>query len=284
MTTDVEKIKDVDGRIGFRSIGFTGDISTYGRVNLLLELFDSKLRFIKSLKGLKVGQIFKLLEDTNRISKVYRGNELFRLGYKEEFLKLIAENFIKDKRILYYWGSSKKEEGFLGLAVVPAKLFYSNMSKPSSKVKKYIQVKIPLSQKPDQIQKEIADHLMDILKKELGQERWEKILEMSAGSGLLRSGSIKGWPLVRNTIFTVYTILLPIYQTRAHMYGLQKWRGEKAKYPEALLKDIVQLFQERFRGDFEDLTERDIVSSINYRNKGIKYTIRKTDLHRFVIR
>jgi hypothetical protein len=265
MSTDVGKIKDIDARIIFRSIKFTGDQSTHDRVNFWLVSFTSKLRFIKSLRGLKVGQIFRMLEDTNRISEVYRGNELFRLGYKEEFLKLVAENFIKDERILYYLGSSKEEGGFLGLAVVPTNLFYSNISKPYSKVKKYIQAKILLSQKSDQIQKEITDHLMDILKKELGQERWEKILEMSAGSRLLRSGTTKSWPIVGNSIYTAYTILLPIYPARAHMHPGAKRSGERAKYPKALLKELVQLFQERFPEDFKDLTEKDVVRCIQYR-------------------
>ena len=109
-----------------------------------------------------------------------------------------------------------------------------------------------------------------ILSRELGQERWNEILEMEASSGLLRSGSIKSWPLVKDTIYSVYTLLLPIYPTRAHMYGLKKHKGEKAKYPKALLKDLVQLFQEHFPEDLMDLTEENVISCIQYRTGGEK--------------
>lgn len=265
-TSRVEEIKDVDARITFRSIKYTGNFSIYERVNLLLQWFASHLKFLKSLEGQKIKQVFKLIEGASRISAVYRGMDTFTLKYREEFLKFIADSLMEDKRIFYCLG----KDNSLGLAVIPTTLFSKPKRAYYSKIQKYIRVKISLSQKSGQVLKEISDNLRNILKQELGQESWNKILETKAGTKLLRSGSIKSWPLAGDTIYTAYTILLPIYPTRAHLYGLQKWEGEKAKYPKALLKDLVQLFQERFQEDFKDLTESDVRRSIQYRmDKGL---------------
>ena len=269
MATDTEEIKDIDARIAHRSMRVTGDVSVHQDVTLLLEIFAFQLKFLKSLRKLKIKQIFKLIEGTDRISGVFGGSRIFTFSYRLEFLKFMADSLMTDKRIFYYMGSSKKEGGFIWLAVVPTALLSSSTSgeSPFSKIEEYIQARVSLVEKSELVLKEIADHLRDILGQELGQERWDKILEMKAGRGLLRSGPVKGWPLVKEMIYTAYTILLPIYPARAHMYKLQKWEGEKARYPKALLKDLVQLFVERFPEDLKDLTEGDIVSCIKYRTE-----------------
>jgi hypothetical protein len=262
---DFERIEDIDARISARSIKYTGNFSVYEALNLLLEIFTSRLKFLKSLRGLKVKQVFELtIEGANRISEVHRDSKVFPLKYREDFLKLIANSLMKDKRILYVMGSSKEEGDFLGLAVIPTALLSSLEKSSLSEIQECIRAKIPY-QESNQMLENVVDSLRDILSQELGQERWNEILETKAGSGLLRSGPIKSWPFVGDTIYTAYNLLLPIYPIRAHMYKQQKWEGEKAKYPKALLKDLVQLFQERFPKDLKELTEENVTRCIQYR-------------------
>jgi len=267
LITNIDEIGDIDARIVQRSLKFTGSFSIPQAINLLLGMLAFRLKFFKSLRGLKVKQVFELIEDTDRVSEVFRESKIFNFGYQLEFLKFLADSLMDDKSIFYYMGSSKKEGGFLGLAVIPTALLFSKISRksPLSKLQRYIQAKISLSERSEEILKKAAHHLKDILSRELGQERWDEILEKEASSGLLRSGSVRSWPLVKDTIYAVYTVLLPIYPVRAHVYGRKKHEGEKAKYPKALLKDMVQLFREHFPEDLMDLTEENVVSCIQYR-------------------
>jgi hypothetical protein len=266
LITNIDEIGDIDARIVQRSLVFTGSFSIPQASNLLLEMLAFRIKFFKSLRGLKVKQVFKLIEGTDRISEVFGESKIFNFGYELEVLKFLADSLMDDKSIIFYMGSSKKEGGFLGLALIPTALLFSKNSRKSSfsKVQRYIQAKISLSGRSEEILKKTADQLKDILSRELGRERWNEILEMEASSGLLRSESVKSWPLVKDTIYTVYTLLLPIYPTRAHVYGRKKQAGEKAKYPKALLRDLVQLFQEHFPEDLMDLTEKNVISCIQY--------------------
>ena len=72
---------------------------------------------------------------------------------------------------------------------------------------------------------------------------------------------------MRDAIFGLYTLLLPIYPTRKRVYNRKEYKGEKALYPQALLIDLVELLKERFPDDLKDLTKDNIVSAIQYRLK-----------------
>ena len=256
--TDPEKIEDVEARIGFRSVKITGTLVALDLINNTFMMLASDLKLLKSLRGLTVREALKIAKDAGRVSERFENIAIYIGGYKEEVLKLIAENFLK-KRVVYYINKSKQEGLFMGLALVPK----STLS--VAEVQKNVQVKIPLSQKSAEIQKVLTNHLENILKEEIGRDTWRKIIEMPVGRKLLRSGSMKSWPLVKDTISLLYTILLPLYPSRAHMRGFKKWRGEKTKYPQALIRDLVQLFHGRFLEDFKDLTEKDIISCVQYR-------------------
>ncbi len=263
MAIDFEKVADIDSRIASRSMTYAGDFSIYQKADVLLGMFPLKL--LKTLTGLTVKQVFEAIGGADRINELFRNSKIFPLKYREEFLIFLANRLMRDKWILYHIGESKKGESCLGLAVVPTNYLGPHRggrdNRSSRKIKQYLRAEIPF-QEHQQMIREITEHLMEILKEELGQERWNKVLEMKAGSGLLRIGAIKGWPIFGDTIYQLYKVLLPIYPTLAHGAG-----GE-AKYPRALMRDLVELVKERFPDDFGDLTERDVVRCVQYRGKG----------------
>ncbi len=78
---------------------------------------------------------------------------------------------------------------------------------------------------------------------------------------------MKSWPFVGDTIYKLYILLLPLYPTTAHMHPSVKVKGQKAKYPADLMRDLVDLFKKRFPGDFDDLNEKDVTRAIQYRMK-----------------
>jgi hypothetical protein len=263
--TDPEKIKDVEARIGFRSMKVKGNLVVLDLINNTFMMLASRLKLLKSLRGLNVREALKIAKDANRVSERFGNAEIYIRSYKEDVLELIAENFL-EKFVVHYINESKQEGLCMGLALVQK----SALSEPG--VQEKVQVMIPLSQKSTEIQKVLTDHLEKLLKEEMGPDKWKKIMEMPVGRKLMRSGSMKSWPIVRNTIYNLYATMLPLYPSRAHIYGFnKKWQGEKAKYPQALLRDLIQLFQERFPKDFKDLIEKDVISCVQYRKK--KYLV-----------
>ncbi len=104
MITNVDEIGDIDARMVQRSLIFTGNFSIPQAVNLLLGMLGFRLKFFKSLRGLKVKQALKLIEDTDRVSEVFGESKIFDFGYRLEVLKFLADSIMKDKSIFYYMG------------------------------------------------------------------------------------------------------------------------------------------------------------------------------------
>jgi hypothetical protein len=259
LIVDADKIEDVEARIGFRSVRITGTCApVLDLINDTFMMLASDLKLLKSLRGLTVREALKIAKDAGRVYQRFEDIAIYVRGYKEEILALIARNFLK-KRVVYIIEKSK--EGGLSIGVTLA----SETALSAQKVKKNVQVKMSLAEEGGKIQKFLAAQLENIMKEEVGRDAWEKIMEMAVGRKLMRSGSMKSWPFVKDAIYLLYTTLLPFYPSRAHMRELKEWTGEKAKYPQALMRDLVQLFHERLPEDFKDLTEKDVISCVQYR-------------------
>lgn len=252
---DPNEITDIDARISFRSISQTGSLLTYEKANTLLLLLSGELQFLKKFREYKVGEALDILNESSHIFDNDEKFGLLNLSYRNKILHLIAEKYLK-KSIVYHIGKG----GSLQVALYEG-----------TKKKNICKVKIPLHQKSNEVLKSTTDSLETILKYEL-KDKWDKLMKEPMSKKLVRRGDIKSWPIVKERIYILYTILLPIYPSRAHMYGLKKWEGQKAKYSDSLTKDIVQILKERFPNDLKNLTEGVIESCIQYR-KGKKKRI-----------
>ena len=260
-----EEFEDVDSRIVSRSIKHKHSISTYETCNAFLMLLDPQIRFLKSMEGITLREAFKRAEGTNVIEKRY-GQESMTWSYKTELLEHIAEQFLKEKMYIKIIENSKEGEPYIRLTLVPTNVKRSSKKgrKTSLEIEKYTFAKIPFSRsghKDESIQLEKA------LIRELGKPKWDKIMKMKAGTGLLRKSSIKSWPIMRDAIFDLYTLLLPIYPSTARKQINKKLEGEKTTYPFTLIRDLVDILKERFPKELKDLTFDDVLSSIQYRLK-----------------
>ena len=260
-----EEIEDVDSRIVFRSIKYKHSLSTYEICNAFLTILGPRIKFLKSMAGITIRAAIKKAEEFKSIEERY-GKDLMAWSYKTELLEHISEQFLKEKEYNKIIENSEEGETFLRLVLIP-----KNVKKPSKKgkktsseIEKHTFAKIPFSKSGH---KAGAFQLEKALKQELGKPKWDKIMKMKAGTGLLRKSPIKSWPIMKDTISFLYTLLHPIYPSTARKQINKKLEGEKALYPQALLRDLVELLRERFPDDLKDLTKDNIVSTIQYRLK-----------------
>ena len=102
------------------------------------------------------------------------------------------------------------------------------------------------------------------IKEKIGKEELSKPIGKKRARGRVKRDDLssKNWPIVRKTIVEIYNLLKVFYKSQA-------------KYPAALLKDIVILLKNEFfeekhgikKSLFNDLNERDIISIMQYHNK-----------------
>ena len=117
------------------------------------------------------------------------------------------------------------------------------------------------------------------LRAQLTEPRVQAVLDEKIGKRETRGrmkaegGSIKNWPLIGEAIWTVYEILWPIY-TQASANQLQSAtdpsQDDPPAYPQSLLDDVATLFRTEFPECLGDLTARDVLSRVQYRNQQIR--------------
>ena len=114
------------------------------------------------------------------------------------------------------------------------------------------------------------------LRAQLTEPRVQAVLDEKIGKRETRGrvkaegGSIKNWPLIGEAIWTVYKILWPIYtQTSANQMqsATDPRQDDPPAYPQSLLDDVATLFRTEFPECLSDLTARDVLSRVQYRNQ-----------------